>query len=135
MGFFNALRRSLGGEKAPEYTPREIEARFLGVDPDSMPIAEEVPFESGVYDRSQWSRKLKRVLSELPGSQGEWEDVASQMGRELDVLMAGAQQAWDRTSSRPDRPTLPPRCGCRVCWTRAACRRSASECTCCGTRR
>jgi hypothetical protein len=78
MGFFNALRRSLGGEKAPEYTPREIEARFLGVDPDAMPIAEEVPFESGAYDRAQWSKKLKRVLSELPGSQGEWEDVASE---------------------------------------------------------
>jgi hypothetical protein len=50
MGFFDALRRSLGGESPPNYTSREIEARLLGVDPDTLPIAEETPFESGVYD-------------------------------------------------------------------------------------
>jgi hypothetical protein len=77
MGFFNALRRTLGGP-APEPTAREVEARFLGVDPDSLPIAEEEPFESGEYDRAQWARKLKRVLGELPGSRAEWDDVAAE---------------------------------------------------------
>jgi hypothetical protein len=78
MGFFDALRRSLGGETAPEYKPREIEARFLGVDPDELPIASETPFESGVYDRAQWAKKLKRVLAELPESRAEWDDIAAE---------------------------------------------------------
>jgi hypothetical protein len=78
MGFFDALRRSLGGESPPNYTPREIEARFLDVDPDTLPIAEETPFESGAYDRAQWAKKLKRVLAELPGSHAEWEGVAAE---------------------------------------------------------
>jgi hypothetical protein len=78
MGFFDALRRSLGGDASPEYTPREIEARFLGVDPDELPLPPETPFESGAYDRAQWAKKLKRVLAELPQSQAEWEDVAAE---------------------------------------------------------
>jgi hypothetical protein len=78
MGFFDALRRSLVGETAPKYTSREIEARFLGVDPDELPLPTETPFESGIYDRAQWAKKLKRVLAELPDSQSEWEDVAAE---------------------------------------------------------
>ena len=69
MGFFDALRRTLGGDSAPKYSPREIEARFLGVDPDTLPLPPETPFESGIYDRTQWAKKFKRVLAELPGSQ------------------------------------------------------------------
>jgi hypothetical protein len=77
MGFFNALRRALGGG-APEYTPREIEAIHLGVDPDTLPIAEETPFASGEYDRAQWAKKLKRVLEGLPDTRAQWDDVASE---------------------------------------------------------
>jgi hypothetical protein len=78
MGFFDALRRTLGGDLAREITGREVEARFLGVDPDTLPIAPESPFESGAYDRAQWAKKLKRVLAELPASHPEWEDVAAE---------------------------------------------------------
>ena len=80
MGFFDALKRALGGSRGSEYTPREIEAIHLGVDPDSLPIADETPFESGAYDRAQWARKLKRVLSALPDSRPQWDDVAAEAG-------------------------------------------------------
>jgi hypothetical protein len=78
MGFLDALRRSLGGESTPLATPREIEAASLGVDPDTLPIADETPFESGAYDRAQWARKLKRVLTELPDSKPDWDDLAAE---------------------------------------------------------
>lgn len=78
MGFFDALRRSLGGDSGPKYSAREVEARFLGVDPDELPLTPETPFESGAYDRAQWVKKLKRVMAELPGSRGDWEDVAAE---------------------------------------------------------
>jgi hypothetical protein len=78
MGFFNALRRTLGGESSLKASPREVEARFLGVDPDTLPLTPETPFESGTYDRAQWAKKLKRVLAELPESRADWEDVAAE---------------------------------------------------------
>ncbi len=78
MGFFDALRRVLGGGPGPRYTAREIEAIHLGVDPDTLPIAEETPFESGEYDRAQWAKKLKRVLGGLPETRAEWDDVAAE---------------------------------------------------------
>jgi hypothetical protein len=78
MGFFDALRRSLGGDSAPKYSPRDIEARFLGVDSDELPLSPETPFESGIYDRAQWAKKLKRVLAGLPDSRADWEDVAAE---------------------------------------------------------
>ena len=78
MGFFDALRRTLGGDPDPNYSPRDIEARFLGVDPDTLPLTPETPFESGAYDRAQWAKKLKRVLADLPASRADWEDVAAE---------------------------------------------------------
>ena len=78
MGFFDALRRTLGGGPERPITGREVEARFLGVDPDTLPITPETPFESGAYDRDQWAKKLKRVLADLPASHPEWEDVAAE---------------------------------------------------------
>ena len=78
MGFLNALRRTLGGSPDLQASPREVEARFLGVDPDTLPIAPETPFESGAYDRAQWAKKLKRVLADLPESRADWDDVAAE---------------------------------------------------------
>ncbi len=78
MAFLDALRRSLGGGSTPKHTSREVEAAFLGVDPDTLPIADETPFEPGSYDRVQWAKKLKRVLTELPDSKGEWDDLAAE---------------------------------------------------------
>jgi hypothetical protein len=78
MAFLDALRRSLGGDSSPKYSSREIEAVFLGVDPDTLPIADETPFESGAYDRDQWAKKVKRVLADLPDSKADWDDVAAE---------------------------------------------------------
>ena len=91
MGFFDALRRTLGGDLDRKYTAREVEARFLGIDPDELPIAPETPFESGTYDRAQWSKKLKRVLAELPDSRADWEDVAAE-ARSMDFDPAWVTQ-------------------------------------------
>ena len=78
MGFFDTLRRVLTGDADAHYTPREIEAIHLGVDPDTLPITPEEPFESGEYDRSQWAKKLNRVLTGLPETKGDWDDVAAE---------------------------------------------------------
>lgn len=96
MGFFDALRRSMGGAPAPDYTPREIEAIHLGVDPDSLPIADETPFESGAYDRAQWARKLKRVLGALPESRPQWDDVVAE------AKAMGFDPAWVAQSLRDE---------------------------------
>jgi hypothetical protein len=87
MGFLDALRRSLGGQASADYTPREVEAAFLGVDPDTLPIAEETPFNASNYDRTQWAKKVKRVLEGLPETRGDWDDVVAEskaMGFEAD---------------------------------------------------
>jgi hypothetical protein len=91
MGFFNALRRTLGVETGLKPSPREVEAQFLGVDPDTLPLAPETPFESGVYDRAQWEKKLKRVLAELPDSRADWDDVAAE-ARAMDFDPAWVKQ-------------------------------------------
>jgi hypothetical protein len=91
MGFFDALRRTLGADTGLGPTPREVEAQFLGVDPDTLPLTPETPFESGVYDRAQWAKKFKRVLSELPESRADWEDVAAE-ARAMDFDPAWVKQ-------------------------------------------
>jgi len=96
MGFFNALRRTLGVETDLKPSAREVEARFLGVDPDSLPLTPETPFESGVYDRAQWAKKLKRVLAELPETRAEWEGVAAE-ARAMDF-----DPAWVAQCSRDE---------------------------------
>ena len=78
MGFFDALRRSLAGGPVPEPSSREIEARFPGVDPDTLPIAEAAPFNAGNFDRAQWAKKLKRVVGGLPETRADWDDVAAE---------------------------------------------------------
>ncbi len=92
MAFLDALRRSLGGDSSPKYSSREIEAVFLGVDPDTLPIADETPFESGAYDRDQWAKKVKRVLADLPDSKADWDDVAAE-ARAMDFDPAWVRRA------------------------------------------
>ncbi len=96
MGFFDALRRVLGGGPDPRYSAREIEAIHLGVDPDTLPIAEETPFESGEYDRAHWAKKLKRVLAGLPATRPEWDDVAAE------ARAMGFDPAWLAQSYRDE---------------------------------
>ena len=91
MGFFDALSRVLGGNKGPQYTSREIEAIHLGVDADELPIAPEEPFEAGAFDRTQWAKKVKRILERLPASQGEWADTMAE-SKAMDFDPAWVQQ-------------------------------------------
>jgi hypothetical protein len=91
MGFFDTLRKVLGAEAETRPTPREVEARFLGVDPDELPLPDEPPFASGEYDRAQWLKKLKRVLGGLPATHPEWPDVLAEskaMGLDPEWLAA-----------------------------------------------
>jgi hypothetical protein len=96
MGFFDALRRSLVGQPDQGPTGREVEARFLGVDPDTLPIAEETPFDAGDYDRAQWAKKLKRVLEGLPATRPEWDDVAAE------AKAMGFEPEWVAQCSRDE---------------------------------
>ena len=91
MGFFDTLSRVLGGNKGPQYTSREIEAIHLGMDPDELPIAPEEPFEAGHFDRTQWAKKVKRVLERLPESQKEWSTVLAE-SKAMDFDPAWVQQ-------------------------------------------
>jgi hypothetical protein len=97
MGFFNALRQSLGGDSAPKATPREIQAESLGIDPDELPLPEEAPFNASNYDRAQWAKKLNRVVDGLPGTRPEWEDVVAEskaMGFEADWVALRVRKAF-----------------------------------------
>lgn len=86
----------LGGQAASEFISREIEASFPGVDPDEVPLAPETPFESAAHDRIQWAKKLKRVLTELPESRAEWDDLAAE-ARAMDF-----DPAWVRQHGRDE---------------------------------
>jgi hypothetical protein len=85
MGFFDALQRVLGGGQiGADGLP--IDRRLgddLGLnevgsgadDNSSQPIE-----GTSAFDRRLWERKLKRVLDELPGSRGEWDDLMVEAG-------------------------------------------------------
>ncbi len=97
MAFFDALRRTLSGDSSRKFTSREIEAAFLGVDPDTLPIADEIPFNASNYDRTQWAKKLKRVIEGLPATQAEWDDVVADskaMGFEADWIALRTRAAF-----------------------------------------
>lgn len=80
MGFFETLRRVLS---APASDPDAAETTGpLVIEPggltdesgvDSGPAVPPDPVSP--YDRSQWRRKLKRILDELPASRHEWDGL------------------------------------------------------------
>src|SRR5450755_3258393 len=82
MGFFNALRRVLGGHDArPEGATDPGLARAWGLDePDAA--------AGGEYDRAQWVKKLKRVLAGLPATRAEWPALAA------DAQALGLEPEW-----------------------------------------
>lgn len=83
MGFFDTLRRVLGGGD-PKAAAAESTSLFVtegeglaGDDAvDSGPAVAPEPVSH--YDRSQWHKKLKRILDELPGSKGEWDELMTE---------------------------------------------------------
>jgi hypothetical protein len=72
MGFFDALRRVLTGEhRIPDAQAG------TALEGDRPRIDAPTPGPE-VYDRVQWQKKLKRILSELPDSQPEWTSLLTE---------------------------------------------------------
>jgi hypothetical protein len=74
MGFIETLRRVLTGEhRIPAPTPGP------GPAPAGDPSSSEAPTPGPeIYDRVQWQKKLKRILTELPDSQPAWTDLLTE---------------------------------------------------------
>jgi hypothetical protein len=97
MAFFDTLRRVLTGDLAKVDTrpTTATDRRGLG---DAWGLDEvgsgaddhtERPVEdTSAFDRRQWERKLKRILDELPGSRGEWDDLM------LEAASLGFDPGW-----------------------------------------
>jgi hypothetical protein len=76
MGFFNALKRVLSHDShahATDDSRKRIRAAW-GLDDEESPTQAETSAASA-YDRSQWQKRLRRILEELPGSQRQWHDL------------------------------------------------------------
>ena len=72
MGFFDAMRKALGGQQGP---PDPALARAGGLD-DEVAASESGAYDApSAYDRAQWRRRLKRMLDALPDSKPGWEDM------------------------------------------------------------
>jgi hypothetical protein len=95
MGFFDSLRRVLGGNPRDAADPGLVAAWKLGdTDENVTPAAEPEPFHGGEYDKKNWRKKLKLILDDLPASQPRWADhIAEAHALGFD---AGLIRAWCR---------------------------------------
>jgi hypothetical protein len=88
MGFFDALKRVLTHETDPhasEETQKRIRDAWGLNDEESGREAEPKTEPSALaestaslYDRTQWEKKLRKVLDDLPGSQAQWQDLVTE---------------------------------------------------------
>lgn len=88
MGFFDALRRLLHHDTHAhvddEAKKRIRDAWGLDAEGPDVVVAHTATDEgmegktSSAYDRSQWDKKLRKTLEELPGSQGSWQDLMTE---------------------------------------------------------
>ncbi len=72
MGFFDSLRHALGANASRD---KRLATAWNLNDTDEKDHglhAEPEPFHGGEYDLKNWRKKLKRILDDLPASQGEW---------------------------------------------------------------
>lgn len=76
MGFFDTLRRALGGHadatSAASSVPNALKSAW-GL--DEQPASKSPPGDSHAYDRVQWQKKMKKILDELPDSRPQWTDL------------------------------------------------------------
>jgi hypothetical protein len=70
MGFFDTLRRVLTGDDPRPTATSDVDRRAGLLPPEAG--------TPGVYDLTQWQKKLKRILDELPGSQSQWADLMAE---------------------------------------------------------
>jgi hypothetical protein len=78
MGFFDSLRRALGGDSGKGASDERL-GRVWGLgDTDDQHAASADAFQGGEYDRKNWRKKLKRILGDLPASRGDWAELMSE---------------------------------------------------------
>jgi hypothetical protein len=70
MGFFDTLRRVLTGDDPRPTATSDVDRRAGLLPPEAG--------TPGVYDLTQWQKKLKRILDELPGSQAQWPELQAE---------------------------------------------------------
>lgn len=73
MGFFDTVRRVLHIDNHPAQGVNHA----WGLDDENTPAAGSEVVEAGVYDRTQWRKKLKRILEGLPATKPEWAELAA----------------------------------------------------------
>lgn len=78
MGFFDTLRRTLGGGvDAPTGFKQPPAALRSAWGLDEPPPIPPLATNSHEYDRAQWQKKMKKILDELPDSKSQWADLLS----------------------------------------------------------
>jgi hypothetical protein len=93
MGFFDALKRVLShgtNEQVSNDTKKKIRKAW-GLDEEEIAAeakrvgqaapaagAEAVTASASAYDRSQWAKKLRHILDELPTSQQSWQELMAE---------------------------------------------------------
>jgi hypothetical protein len=84
MGFFDTLRRVLGGDRETEVgAPAGDAVTDVGgaeQEPGTPTPPDDPAAEAASYDRVQWVKKMKRILDELPASRPEWDELMAEAG-------------------------------------------------------
>lgn len=92
MGFFDSLRRTLTGNDAD---PAPLNSRMSDAWDRYESVSAEAPEDAVAYDRSQWHKKLKRIIDETP-AEGEWPDLRA------DGLAVGIDLTWIEQALRDE---------------------------------
>jgi hypothetical protein len=101
MGFFNALKRVLShhARQTPsEEAQRRIRAAW-GLDDAGTGAPPGTTAQAGsasAYDRSQWRKRLRKILEELPASQDHWHDLMA------DAHALQLEDGWIREQQREE---------------------------------
>ena len=77
MGFFDALRRVLGGHGSAGLGAADQRlSKVWGLEEPAV----EAPAtdEASAFDRAQWQKRLKRILADLPASAVQWQDFMTE---------------------------------------------------------
>jgi adenylate kinase family enzyme len=79
MGFLDTVRRVLHMENHPA---RDVE-RAWGLNDDTVVAESEEdappePKEAGLYDRTNWQKKMKRILEGLPATRPQWAELMTE---------------------------------------------------------
>lgn len=78
MKFFDALRKSLGQDAAVPEPPSPEVGRQLNEAWGLGPSQAEGFTDASLYDQSQWRKKLKLILEELPDSKPRWGELMAE---------------------------------------------------------